>query len=62
MKQKDDASFVTQIADPQSFVLGLIGAEVLAKRDEDGPLARPYRWVPRPIPPFGTKDRERRRG
>ncbi|MBN2526560.1 MAG: hypothetical protein JXR76_09205 [Deltaproteobacteria bacterium] len=35
------------IRDPKGFVLSLIGAEVLTKRNEDGPLARPWRTASR---------------
>lgn len=42
---KTAPSLIDTIADPKAFVLSLIGAEVLATKREDGPLARPWRSI-----------------
>ena len=52
-------SLIDTIADPHAFVLSLIGAEVLATKREDGPLARPWRSM-RARP--GNRGKEGQRG
>ena len=49
MRRKTDTTerlLLDTLADPQGLVLSLIGAEVLATKREDGPLARPWRTTP----------------
>ncbi|MBN2343953.1 MAG: hypothetical protein JXX29_08525 [Deltaproteobacteria bacterium] len=59
MSSKDEPTFGEQISDPQSFVLSLIGAEVLARRGDEGPLARPH-TVARPVLQNDDKKKVRR--
>ena len=50
MHRKTDTTerlLLDTLADPQGLVLSLIGAEVLATKREDGPLARPWRTARR---------------
>ena len=56
-------SLMDTIADPHAFVLSLIGAEVLATKSEDGPLARPWRSIrTRAGIPAGISGKEGSRG
>jgi hypothetical protein len=47
-EQHNSPSLMEIINDPRGFILSLVGAEALAKRGEDGPLARPWRATPGP--------------
>lgn len=63
MKRKDLNPLAEQLTRPDSFLLSLIGAEVLARRDEDGPLARPFRSQTASIKPqMQLEDRDSKRG
>ncbi|MBN2717214.1 MAG: hypothetical protein JXX14_15280 [Deltaproteobacteria bacterium] len=45
-KKPNAPLLIDTLEDPQGFILSLIGAEVLATKREDGPLARPWRTGP----------------